>query len=173
MPDSVELLSLADLGCNEELPETGSTLEENSYQKANYILKQYKTDCFADDTGLEVDGLQGRPGVYSARYAGLPANPQKNLKKLLEEMSMIENRMARFRTIITLLLKESTMVFEGSVEGSIIREPRGSHGFGYDPVFKPNDFDLTFAEMTSEQKNKISHRGIAIRKLTDFLSNSL
>ena len=171
IPSSVELLSLEDIHCDVELPETGFTLEDNSFEKADYVLKHFKIDCFADDTGLEVDILDGEPGVFSARYAGFPPDSTKNIEKLLNNLSGKEDRKARFRTIITLLLNSKKYLFEGVMEGAIINSPKGDNGFGYDPIFIPKGHTATFAEMSSEMKNSISHRAIAVQKLTDFLSN--
>ena len=171
VPDQFELVSLKEIGCNEELPETGTTLEDNSFEKANYVKQNYKIDCFADDTGLEVAALDGRPGVYSARYAGLPSNSEKNVKKLMDEMSDKKDNSARFRTIITLLVGNDKYTFEGIMEGSIASRPHGTNGFGYDPIFIPIGHKQTYAEMTSDLKNSISHRAIAVSKLTTFLSS--
>jgi XTP/dITP diphosphohydrolase len=166
------LISLEDLNCKEELPETRDTLEGNSLQKAEYVFQHYHTACFADDTGLEVEALQGAPGVYSARYAGLQKNSQDNIQLLLKNLSGQINRKARFRTIITLIGLESQPVFfEGIINGTIIENERGQQGFGYDPVFIPEGFTRTFAEMTLAEKNQLSHRGIAIKKLSSYLKN--
>lgn len=164
-----EILSLKDLGNTLEIPETGSTLEENSLLKARYLHNTFGMNCFADDTGLEVEALDGAPGVYSARYAGKPGNDYKNVDMLLENLKNEPNRNARFRTIITLINDGREKQFEGVVNGKIIDERRGNNGFGYDPVFVPNGYVITFAEMTAEEKNRISHRGISIRKFADFL----
>lgn len=163
--------SLEEIGCFEEIPEDRSTLEENALQKAFYIYSHYGCDCFADDTGLEVFALNGAPGVISARYAGQNKNPEANMKKLLTEMAEINDRRARFRTVITLVLKGEAVLFEGIAEGVILREKRGEGGFGYDPVFLPAGYDLTFAEMSLKEKNGISHRGRAVIRLTEFLKN--
>ncbi|CAN5595493.1 non-canonical purine NTP diphosphatase [soil metagenome] len=169
LPGNVELLTLADIGCTEELPETGNTLEHNAGQKARYIHDKYGCDCFADDSGLEVEALHGRPGVYSARYAGSNGNSSANMTKLLTELNMEENRKARFRTVIALMQNGETNFFEGEIKGEITLSEKGANGFGYDPVFIPEGFLVTFAEMTPELKNSISHRGIAVKKLGDFL----
>ena len=172
LPAGFELLTLAGIGCAEELPETGNTLEQNAAQKARYIHDKYGYDCFADDSGLEVEALHGRPGVYSARYAGVNGDAAENNKKLLAELNLEENRKARFRTVIALMLKEETHVFDGSVYGEITLSPRGANGFGYDPVFIPEGFHVTFAEMAPELKNRISHRAEAVKKLVQFLAGS-
>jgi len=168
--DKFELLSLADINCFEEIPETSPTIEENSLEKAEYVYKKYKTDCFADDTGLEIEALDGRPGVYSARYAGEDKNMEKNIKKILSELENQDNRKARFKTVVSLILNGETHQFEGIINGKIIKEKTGESGFGYDPVFMPDGYDITFAEMDAGLKNKISHRGIAVQKLVDFLN---
>jgi XTP/dITP diphosphohydrolase len=166
-----ELLSLKDIGCIEEIPETAETIEENSMQKAEYVYKKYKIDCFADDTGLEIDALDGRPGVYSARYAGEEKDMDKNIDKILNELKEKDNRKARFKTVISLIYKGEKYQFEGIVNGEIIGERRGEGGFGYDPVFMPQGYNITFAEMPAERKNKISHRGRAVQKLVHFLNS--
>jgi len=163
------LLSLKDINCYDEIPEDFTTLQENASQKAWYIYNKYKKNCFADDTGLEVDILNGEPGVFSARYAGDDKNPAQNIVKLLQNLQGKENRKARFRTVIALVLDGKEFLFEGKVEGSIIEIPRGIDGFGYDPVFLPEGFNQTFAEMDIALKNSISHRGRAIEKLATFL----
>lgn len=164
-----ELVSLAEIGCLEELPETGNTLEENSAQKAEYIWQKYQITCFADDSGLEVEALDNAPGVYSARYGGLPKNDEKNIDLLLQNLQGKSNRKAQFRTCITLITAKGKWQFEGIVKGEILQEKRGSKGFGYDPVFLPEGYEQTFAEMNMQDKNAISHRAIAMRKLADFL----
>ena len=163
------LLGLKDIGCTVELPETQKTLEGNSLQKAEYVYHHYRTDCFADDTGLEVFALDGEPGVYSARYAGPERDSQKNMALLLENLQGKDSRAARFRTVITLIKEGKTHQFEGIVKGKIKENYQGNEGFGYDPIFIPEGYDKTFAEMSMEEKNKISHRGIAIQKLVAFL----
>lgn len=163
------VLSLDEIGCTEELPETTSTLEGNSLQKAAYVYERYSLTCFADDTGLEVEALNGAPGVYSARYAGTQRSSEDNINLLLEKLSGLKNRKARFRTVITLLGPNLTQVFEGIVSGTIVEKPSGSAGFGYDPVFQPTGFSQTMAEMSIDEKNRISHRGQAVRKLVMFL----
>jgi XTP/dITP diphosphohydrolase len=166
-----KLVSLAEIGCSEDIPETKETLEGNASQKAQYIFERYGLNCFADDTGLEVEALNMAPGVYSARYAGPQRNSVDNMQKLLFELDKINNRNARFRTVISLIINGDETFFEGTVEGQIIREPKGMQGFGYDPVFQPNGFDVSFAEMELKEKNKISHRGMAVNKLINFLKN--
>lgn len=172
--DRVEVLSLSDIGCHADIPETGDTLEANAMQKARYVYDNYGMSVFADDTGLEVDALGGEPGVYSARYAGGEGHDSEaNMTKLLAKLGENNNRKARFRTVIALILKEDTPLtkeFEGIVNGEIIRERRGGEGFGYDPIFQPEGYDKTFAELGMDVKNHISHRARAIKSLTDFLS---
>ena len=195
--DRVEVLSLADIGCHEDIPETGKTLEENALQKAHYIYDHYHIDCFADDTGLEVEALGGAPGIYSARYASMaPTDPigpispigptpkshdsEANMARLLRELSDKDNRQARFRTVIALIQKKDICpcgcssiaqehLFEGIVNGEIMRERSGVGGFGYDPIFRPDGYDKTFGELGADIKNTISHRARATRKLADFL----
>lgn len=164
-----EVLSLRDIDCNEEIPENGSTFEENAISKARYIKDNYGYDCFADDSGLEVKALNNAPGVYSARYAGEPSNSQRNIEKLMREMQGKEERLARFRTCIAYISDREKEIFEGCVEGYIIDTLRGFNGFGYDPLFVPCGYDITFAEMSSDEKNKISHRAIAVQKLIEYL----
>lgn len=166
---TIEILSLSDIGCHEEIPETGATLEANALIKAQFVKERYGYDCFADDTGLEVDALGGAPGVYSSRYAGEACNPQENMDKLLRELNGKNDRSARFRTVIALLLDGETLFFEGEVAGRIIEERRGEAGFGYDPVFVPDGYNQTFAELGNDEKNRISHRAIATRKVVEFL----
>ena len=167
--DKFELLSLKDIGCDEDIPETSPTLEGNALQKAKYIYDKYKINCFADDTGLEVEALNMEPGVYSARYAGPQRKAEDNMQKLLIEMDKINNRKARFRTVISLIIDGNETQFEGIVNGNILRERKGDEGFGYDPIFQPEGYSVSFAEMDIDEKNKISHRGRAISKLSDFL----
>lgn len=171
MPSYIELVSLTDIGCFEDIPETGKTLEENAKIKADFVTKTYNLPCFADDTGLIVDSLNGDPGVYSARYAGPQKNAEDNMNKLLNELKKHQNRSARFKTAIALNLKQSTSIFLGEVEGQIISEKTGTAGFGYDPIFKPNGYDQTFAELSLAIKNSISHRGLAIQKLVKTLKS--
>lgn len=170
--EGIEILSLADIDCREELPETCDTIEGNSRQKAAYVKEKYGYDCFADDTGLFVDALAGAPGVYSARYAGPGCTPTDNIVKLLEEMADKDDRKARFRTVVTLCDDSGCRQFEGSVEGCIAREPHGDGGFGYDPVFIPEETGVSFALMTAEAKNDISHRGRAMRSFFQYLTLS-
>lgn len=170
LPDSIKLLSLKDLHCNEEIAETASTLEGNATLKAHFITQKYQMNCFADDTGLEVEALQGKPGVYSARYAGEFSNDKKNMTKLQSEMVNFDNRKAQFRTVICLYLNGNQYRFEGICKGEILREKKGNQGFGYDPIFQPIGFQESFAEMTATDKNRISHRGLAIEKLVAFLT---
>ncbi len=171
LSNTVKILSLDDIGCNEEIPENQPTIEGNSLEKASYVYETYGISCFADDTGLEVFALNGEPGVYSARYAGPGKNSKDNISLLLKNLKDKTDRTARFKTVITAIVSGITRQFEGIVKGKIVNELKGSGGFGYDPVFVPLGYDISFAEMTLEEKNKISHRGIATRKLVDFLKN--
>ena len=175
-----EVMSLAEIGCHEDIPETGNTLLDNAVQKARYVFEKYGYDCFADDTGLEVDALDGEPGVHSARYAeGTDHDSNANMDKLLYKLGDESRRTARFRTVIALLQKQQSgesagegsvlHIFEGKVEGSIIKEKRGAEGFGYDPIFMPEGYDKTFAELGLDVKNQISHRARAVKKLADYL----
>lgn len=166
------ILSLKDIGCEEDIPETGHTLQENAFQKAEYVKEHYGYDCFADDTGLMVDALAGAPGIYSARYAGNAHNSEANMHLLLKNMEGKADRNAHFSTIICLIQGKEKNYFEGRVDGVITAERHGKEGFGYDPVFKPEGCELTFAEMSSDEKNKISHRGRATKKLIDYLKSS-
>lgn len=167
--DEMELLSLKDIHCDADIPETADTLEGNARQKAMYIYENYGMDCFADDTGLEVEALNGAPGVYSARYAGDGHDSEANMQKLLHELGDKENRKAQFRTAICLILEGKEYLFEGIVKGEIIKEKRGGAGFGYDPIFVPEGHELTFAELGNDIKNTISHRARAVEKLCLFL----
>lgn len=168
--DKIELLSLKDIGCHTDIPETADTLEGNALLKSSYIFDNYHLDCFADDTGLEVEALDGAPGVYSARYAGGEGHDaQANMLKLLREMEGKGNRKAQFRTAISLILDGKQYLFEGVIKGEIIKEKRGDSGFGYDPIFVPEGYSQTFAELGNDIKNKISHRALAVNKLCDFL----
>ena len=170
--NSIEILSLADIHCHADIPETADTLEGNARQKSRYVYEHYGLDCFADDTGLEVEALDGAPGVYSARYAGGEGHDaQANMLKLLHELEGKENRKAQFRTAISLILDGKEYLFEGVIKGEIIREKRGDSGFGYDPVFKPEGYERTFAELGNDIKNKISHRALAVQKLCEFLQS--
>ena len=170
--NSFELLSLKDIGCNEEIPEDYSTLEENARQKAFFIYEKYGYPCFADDTGLEIKALNGEPGVLSARYAGESKDSQANMDKVLAKLKTKTNRNARFRTVISLVIDGNEQMFEGIVDGEIISEKKGNTGFGYDPIFLPNGFQKTFAEMSLNEKNQISHRARAVQKLTDYLKST-
>lgn len=167
--DSFQIESMRSLGINEDIPEDQLTLQGNALQKARFLYDRTGESCFADDTGLEVDALNGAPGVYSARYAGEAKNSLDNMTLLLKNMSGIQNRKARFRTVIALILNGKEYLFEGIVNGTIAEEPRGKAGFGYDPLFVPDGYSTTFAEMDSEAKNAISHRGRAVEKLAAFL----
>lgn len=167
---SFEIVGLNDIGCFEDIPETATTLEGNAQIKADYITQKYGLNCFADDTGLEVTSLNNEPGVYSARYAGEPANSENNMDKLLSELENKENRTAQFRTVIALNIDNKKSVFEGVCKGSISKERQGTEGFGYDPIFIPENHTTSFAEMSMEAKGEISHRGRAIRKLITFLT---
>ena len=164
-----QIASLKEIGCHDDIPETADTLEGNAMQKAQYIKDKFGMDCFADDTGLEVEALNNAPGVFSARYAGPGHDSEANMKKLLHEMEGKENRKARFRTVIALLLDGKEYTFEGIVKGNIIEEKRGDSGFGYDPIFVPEGYVLTFAELGNDIKNNISHRAEAVKKLSAFL----
>ena len=168
--NSIEILSLADIHCHADIPETADTLEGNARQKSRYVYEHYGLDCFADDTGLEVESLGGAPGVYSARYAdGQGNDSQANMNKLLKEMEEKNDRKAQFRTIISLIEKGEERQFEGIVKGQITREKRGESGFGYDPIFQPDGYETTFAELGSDIKNRISHRARAVAALCDYL----
>lgn len=169
LPENVELLTLEQIGCLEDIPETHDTLEENALQKARYVYEKYGLNCFADDTGLEVDALEGRPGVNSAHYAGDQRDSNANMDKLLNELEHSDNRKARFRTVIALILDGEELLFNGIAEGEIIREKLGRDGFGYDPIFLPEGHQQTFAQMPLKLKNQISHRYRAIRMFADYL----
>lgn len=169
LPGNISLLSLKDIGCFEDIPETAETIEGNALLKARYIKDKYGYDCFADDTGLEIDALQGAPGVYSARYAGNHKNTEDNIIKVLQELSNKNNRKAQFKTVIALIIKNQEYCFEGIINGKITTVKKGNNGFGYDPIFIPDNQDHTFAELSMEEKSKISHRGIAVQKLMDQL----
>lgn len=164
-----EIIPLEAIGCHDDIPEDHETLEENALQKARYIKEHYGCDCFADDTGLEIEALNGQPGVYSARYAGPAKDSKANMQKVLDNMQNQANRKACFRTIIALILDGQEYLFEGRVDGEILTEQHGSAGFGYDPIFRPERFKESFAEMDLDTKNSISHRGRAVSKLVDFL----
>jgi XTP/dITP diphosphohydrolase len=168
---SDEVLSLYDIGFSGDIPETQETLEGNALQKANYIFERYGLPVFSDDTGLEVEALNGAPGVYSARYAGEQCNSEDNMKKLLNGLEGSGDRSAKFRTVIAFVDGDKEYIFEGEVVGEILKEKSGQEGFGYDPIFQPEGFNLSFAEMSLEEKNKISHRGTAVRKFVEFLES--
>ena len=168
---SFQLLSLTDIGCHDEIPETGLTLEENAKLKADYVTEKYGLDCFSDDTGLLVEALNGAPGVYSARYAGEEKNAEANMNKVLALLVNTSNREAHFKTVIHLNIQGEAHVFEGTVHGEITTERMGSGGFGYDPIFRPEGYSETFGQLSSSIKNSISHRGNAIQKLMGFLKN--
>ena len=168
--DGFEIVGLRDLDITEEIPETGHTLKENALQKAKYVYGMAGSSCFSDDTGLEIEALDNRPGVYSAMYAGENCNAEANMQKVLKELSSFSNRKAKFKTVIALILDGKKYFFEGEVKGEILKEKKGSDGFGYDPIFKPNGYEKTFAQMSINLKNKISHRGLAIKKWVDFLN---
>jgi XTP/dITP diphosphohydrolase len=169
LPDTIKILSLESIGCHEEIPETAETIEGNAILKANYVTRNYGYDCFADDTGLEVDALHGEPGVFSARYAGEQRNADDNMNKLLDALSDKKNRKAQFKTVIALNLNGKQHLFTGIARGEITSEKTGNQGFGYDPIFKPEEYQETFAQLSLEIKNKISHRGKATLQLIDFL----
>lgn len=169
--DGIEILSLADIDCHEDLPETCDTIEGNSLQKAEYVWRKFGIPCFSDDTGLFVDALDGAPGVYSARYAGEHCSPEDNIRKMLAEMDGKQDRNARFRTVVTLCSNDGVKQFEGAVEGSIASDRSGTEGFGYDPIFISKETGLRFAEMSADAKNAISHRGRALRKLFQHLNS--
>lgn len=169
LPDDFQILTLTEINCLDEIPETAETLEGNSLLKAKFVSDNFNLNCFADDTGLEIDALNGRPGVYSARYAGEEKSTEANMNLVLSELTNESNRKAQFRTVITLLLNDKTHVFEGIVRGEMCKEKRGSDGFGYDPLFIPEGQSKTFAEMTLAEKNQQSHRAIAFEKMIDFL----
>lgn len=169
LKDKVKLLSLKEIGCHADIPETADTLEGNALLKARYIFENYHTDCFADDTGLEVEALGGAPGIYSARYAGDGHDSEANMQKLLHNLEGVENRKAQFRTVFALIIDGKEHLFEGIIRGEIISNRKGTSGFGYDPIFVPEGYTQTFAEMGNELKNQISHRAVATNKLCKFL----
>lgn len=171
LKDEFILLSLEEIGCNEEIPETGTTLEFNASQKSHYIWEKYGIDCFADDTGLEIKALNNEPGVYSARYAGESKNSEANMQKVLEKMKDIKDRDARFRSVFSLIMDGWETQFEGIVEGEILYGKEGNGGFGYDPIFKPAGHQKSFASLLPEEKNSISHRGRAVQKLVEYLKH--
>jgi len=169
LPVSINLLSLQDIDCNDDVPETGKTIEENASQKSFFIYNKFKINCFADDTGLEVDALNGKPGVYSARYAGEKPTFLENMNKLLNDVGENPNRNACFRTVISLVIDGYETQFEGKIDGQILSEITGDKGFGYDPIFKPNNYEISFAQMELYQKNEISHRALATEQLIKYL----
>lgn len=169
LPPTIELVSLKEIRCFEEIPETADTIEGNAIQKANYIWSNFNIDCFADDTGLEVKALGGAPGVFSARYAGPTKDNQANCNKLIQELASQTDRQAQFRTVVCLILEGNQYLFEGIAKGEILIKPQGDKGFGYDPLFMPANHQLSFAQMSTEEKNAISHRSIAVNQLVDFL----
>ena len=170
LPKEIELVSLEDIGCFEDIPETAETIEGNAILKANYVTERYNLPCFADDTGLEIEALNNEPGVYSARYAGEQRDSNDNMDKVLEKLMDIENRKAQFKTVIALNLNNEQYLFTGIVKGNIGIEKVGNDGFGYDPIFTPENHSITFAEMDLNQKNEISHRGRAVKQLIEFLN---
>jgi XTP/dITP diphosphohydrolase len=170
IPSHITILSLAAIGCEEDIPETQPTIKGNAIQKANYVKEHYGYDCFADDTGLEVTALNGEPGVFSARYAGLQRNADDNMNKLLSELEDKNDRSAHFKTVVALILNGEQHTFEGICEGTIIKEKKGDQGFGYDPIFMANGFEETFAQISLAEKNRVGHRGKAVQKLTGFLN---
>ena len=165
----LEILSLSDINCHEEIPETGITLKENALIKAQFVKDKFGMDCFADDTGLEVEALNNAPGIYSSRYAGDDGDAENNMTKLLHSLQNVENRKARFRTVIALILNNEIYYFEGEITGEITHSKHGENGFGYDPIFKPHGYDKTFGELSNDIKNSLSHRAIATYKLVAFL----
>lgn len=169
VPKSIEILSLIDIGCTEDIPETADTIEGNAILKANYVTEKYGYDCFADDSGLEIDFLNGAPGVFSARFAGEQKNDKDNIQKVLTELHGIENRKAQFKTVIALNLNSQQNLFTGIIEGVITEFEKGINGFGYDPIFQPNHFEITFAEMNQAEKSAISHRGLAVKQLLNYI----
>ncbi|MDR1459572.1 MAG: non-canonical purine NTP diphosphatase [Bacteroidales bacterium] len=170
MGSTCKILSLSNIGCHEDIPEDKLNLEGNALQKAHYIYRKYGKNCFSDDTGLEIEALYGRPGVYSARYAGEQCSFEDNMNKVLDEMRYHPNRKARFRTVIALILEGKEYLFEGRVDGIVLREKQGEQGFGYDPIFQPSGHEISFANMDPKEKNAISHRGDALGKLLHFLN---
>lgn len=170
VPNSIQILSLEDIGCFDDIPEIADTIEGNAILKANYVTEKFGYNCFADDSGLEIDALNGAPGVYSARYAGEPKDDHKNIEKVLENLKNKTNRKANFKTVICLNLDGEQHLFTGIINGTIIEEKIGTNGFGYDPIFVADGYEKTFAELSMEEKSSISHRGIAVRQLVEFLS---
>ena len=172
VPNSIEILSLKDIGCLEDIPETADNIEGNAILKANYVTEKYGFNCFADDSGLEIDALNGEPGVYSARYAGEPKDDSKNIEKVLENLKDKTNKKANFKTVICLNINGKQYLFTGIVNGKIIENRVGDNGFGYDPIFVADGYSKTFAQLSMEEKAAISHRGKAVKQLVDFLQNS-
>jgi len=173
LPESIEIISLESIGCFEEIPETADTIEENAIMKANYVTQKYGYDCFADDTGLEIDALNGEPGVSSARYAGEHKNSDDNINKVLVNLETTKNRKAQFKTVIALNIDNKQLLFTGIIKGEILKEKKGLQGFGYDSIFQANGMNQSFAEISMKEKSKISHRGIAVEKLLKHLSGIL
>ncbi len=173
LKDSLQLRTMADLGFRDDIPEDADTLEGNARQKAHFLFDKFSCNCFADDTGLEVSALNGEPGVYSARYAGEEKNSEANMRKLLQKLEGKTDRGARFRTVIALIWEGKEYLFEGVVQGKILTEKHGEEGFGYDPIFQPDGYEKSFAELSMDEKNAISHRGRAVRQLSDFLKSVL
>lgn len=171
VPSFIQVITLDEIGCTEDIEETGTTIEENAIIKANYITQKYGMPCFADDTGLEIEALNGEPGVYSARYAGEDKNADKNMDLVLKKMQNESNRKAQFKTVFALNINNEQHLFTGIVEGEIRKEKTGTNGFGYDPIFEPEQLGKTFAEMTLDEKNTLSHRGRAVNQLVNFLKN--
>ena len=169
LDESIEIVSMREIGVTEDIPETSDTIEGNALQKARYLAEKYNVNCFAEDTGLEIDVLDGAPGVHTARYGGEEKKTEDNIARVLDELTGKMNRAAQFRTVIALIIEDKEYTFEGICKGSILRSERGYGGFGYDPVFQPMGYDKTFAELPASVKNSISHRGIATKKLIDFL----
>ena len=172
LPETIHILSLEDIGCLEEIPETADTIEGNAILKANYVTEKFGLNCFADDTGLEVEALNNEPGVYSARYAGKENNSEANMQKLLKNLENESNKKAQFKTAIALNINGKQFIFEGICKGQILTKKQGEEGFGYDPIFMPDNFNQSFAEMTMKEKARISHRGLAIQELVTFLKNT-
>ena len=169
VPNGIDILSLQDINCNEELPETNPTLEGNALQKAKYVFDNYGFNCFADDTGLEIEVLGGEPGVFSARYGGEDCKAEDNMRKVLKKLEYVDNRNAKFRTVIALIIKGEEKLYEGECSGKITKTKSGVEGFGYDPIFTPEGHEITFAEMSKQEKGAISHRGKAVKQLVEFL----
>lgn len=172
LPNPIEILSLESIGCTEEIAETEATIEGNAILKAKYISEKYGYNCFADDTGLEIDALDGEPGVFSARYAGEQKDANANMDKVLKNLERENNRKANFKTVIALIINKKQHIFTGIVNGKILKEKRGEEGFGYDPIFQPDGYNETFAELSMEEKSKISHRGLAVAQLISFLNEN-